>query len=511
MKTSAEMVRSFGLSWLSTILFLILPFSATAADLLGGLFGKPEMSLSTTRVGFADQLVGSSSAAQYLTVRNSGNAPLEIRSVARSGSAAGDYRSAGCVTTLQPGAACKVELRFRPSVTGARDATLTLSGNVPSRSVSLSGKGVAPPPASGSGYRAQNGQIINGAGNPVQIRGINMYGFNADILIPQYLWQMNWKAQIQQVKSLGFNTIRVPFVPDTLYTPQAGYFDPNRNPELVGKTPLQILDLWLAEVDRQGLYFVLDFHSVAKNRQNNTWHTTATDTYNGQPYTEDHWVRDLVFVAKRYAHLRRFMGIDLYNEPTGEVRWGSGDANAYKPANDWKRAAERAGNAVLSANPKLLVFVEGISANWDGVESTNVPINYGENLRPQSYLPLNIPNAKLVFAPHSYGPDVYQKSTFSHPDFPANLAKDWELLFGQFHPRHPVVMGEFGGRYGNGSGGAKDKVWQDAFVDYLIGKNMRGGFYWCYTPNSWDTGGILDDNLQVRQDKMALMHRLWGR
>jgi hypothetical protein len=30
------------------------------------------------------------------------------------------------------------------------------------------------------------------------------------------------------------------------------------------------------------------------------------------------------------------------------------------------------------------------------------------------------------------------------------------------------------------------------------------------TPNSFDTGGILDDSLNVRQDKMALVKRLWG-
>ncbi|MHB8699354.1 MAG: IPT/TIG domain-containing protein, partial [Sulfuricaulis sp.] len=39
---------------------------------------------------------------------------------------------------------------------------------------------------------------------------------------------------------------------------------------------------------------------------------------------------------------------------------------------------------------------------------------------------------------------------------------------------------------------------------------MSNSFYWCYTPNSGDTGGILDSNLNVRQDKMALLQKLWG-
>ena len=39
---------------------------------------------------------------------------------------------------------------------------------------------------------------------------------------------------------------------------------------------------------------------------------------------------------------------------------------------------------------------------------------------------------------------------------------------------------------------------------------MRSSFYWCYTPNRGDTGGILDDQLKVRPEKMALLRKLWG-
>jgi len=496
----------------STTLTLTSNVPARSVGLSGkGVAPQAAMSLSASSVAFGDRTVNTTGPARTLTISNTGKAPLTIQSISLGGGQPGDFSAAGCITTLQPGTSCTAQLQFRPSATGTRSTTLTLTSNVPARTVGLGGNGVPPPDTSvNGGFQAVSGQIVDAAKNTIQIRGLNMYGFNADILIPQYLWQMSWKAQIQQVKDLGFNTIRVPFVPATLYAAKPGYFDPNLNPELVGKTPLQILDLWLAELDRQGLYFVLDFHSVSNQRQNNTWYTNDTSiTWNGQPYSEDDWVRDLVFVAKRYAGRPHFLGVDLYNEPTGEVRWGSG-AGGYTPAADWKRAVEKAGSAILAANPNLLIFVEGISANWDGVEDNNVPINWGENLRPQSYLPLNLPNAKLVFTPHSYGPDVYVKSTFSDPSFPANLAKDWEALFGQFYPQHPIVMGEFGGRYGNGTAGMKDKQWQDAFVSYLISKNIRGGFYWCYTPNSGDTGGILDDNLQVREDKMALLRRLWG-
>lgn len=372
--------------------------------------------------------------------------------------------------------------------------------------------------AMAAGYFTSAGKIYDASSQQIQIRGISHFGFNAPMLQPQYMWAMNWKAQIAQIKSLGFNAVRVPFVPDTLYsnTPvnQLNYIDANLNPDLIGKTPLQVLDMWMDEAELQGLYVLLDFHSVSKQRQYPTWFVSNPADYyliyNNQAYTKEHWIRDLVYVARRYARLPHFMGIDIYNEPNGVVRWSTGDPNMTNPNNYWKGAAELAAAAILAANPNLLVFVQGINGNFDGRENSGIPMNWGEDFQPQAYQPLNIPNDKLVLTPHTYGPDVYVKSSFSAANFPANLSAHWDALFGQFHPIHPVIVGEWGGKYGQGTGGQQDVLWQNAFVDYLLSKGIRDSFYWCYTPNSGDTGGILDDNLNVRQDKMTLVKKLWG-
>jgi cellulase/cellobiase CelA1 len=54
-------------------------------------------------------------------------------------------------------------------------------------------------------------------------------------------------------------------------------------------------------------------------------------------------------------------------------------------------------------------------------------------------------------------------------------------------------------------------VWQDALVDYLVGKGIGSAFYWTWNPNSGDTGGILrDDWSTVREDKLTLLRRLWN-
>lgn len=373
---------------------------------------------------------------------------------------------------------------------------------------------VGPP----SGYHVRAGQVHDREGRPIQLRGINHFGFNAPILQPQFLWKMGWKEQIAQIRDLGFNAVRLPFVPDTLHvtTPvdTLSWLDGAENQALVGRTPLQVLDLWMEEAERQGLYVLLDFHSVSAQRQYPTWFLdTPADfalMYHGRAYTEQDWIDDLVLVARRYAHLRHFIGIDLYNEPHDIVRWAAGDRRASDPKYHWKTAAEKAAAAVLVANPDLLVFVAGITGNWDGVEDSRIPMNYGENLQPQAYQPLDIRADKLVLSPHTYGPDVYRKATFDARGYPANLGAHWELLFGQFHPRHAVVIGEWGGHYGHGrDADPADVAWQDALVDYLQDKGIHSSFYWCYTPNSEGTGGILDDDLQVREDKMALLRRHW--
>jgi len=410
------------------------------------------------------------------------------------------------VSMLRPGT-----IRLLPVIVGSvLLSALTACGGGGSGSASGSN-------ATAGAYIVQAGKIYDAGGQEIQIRGVSHFGFNNPNLRPEFLWNMGWKEQIAQMKSLGFNAIRVPFVPDTLYNttpivngPGRTFIDENLNAELIGKTPLQVLDLWMAEADRQGMYILLDFHSVSKMRLYPTWFVSNPADfnliYNNQAYTKEDWVRDLVFVAQRYAHLAHFLGIDLHNEPHGVVRWNSGADPIYF----WKAAAELASAAVLAANPNLLIFVQGIHGNYDNIENSNIPMNFGEDFQPQAYQPLNIPNDKLVLTPHTYGPDVYPKSSFGSPNYPANLAADWETLFGQFHPQHLVIVGEWGGRYGQGGVGQADVAWQNAFVDYLIGKGMRNSFYWCYTPNSSDTGGILDDNLNVRQDKMALLRRLWG-
>ncbi len=336
--------------------------------------------------------------------------------------------------------------------------------------------------------------IYSDAGAVVQLKGVNWFGFETTNYTVHGLWARNWKQMIQQIKSQGFNAVRLPFCPTTLRGVTPSSIDYSLNPDLAGKNSLAVLDAVIAEFDRQGIYVLLDHHRLDCKLISELWYTSN--------YSEAQWLADLRFVANRYRSRPRVIGIDLKNEPHGAATWGTRNN-----ASDWNLAAGRAASQVLAVAPHWLIFVEGIGAG--GQCSSGQAAFWGENLAPLACTPSPVPANRLVLSPHTYGPDVYAQPYHNAANFPANMAAIWNGHWGFAITSAPVVLGEFGGKYGEGH--SRDRAWQNALVDYLIGKGINSGFYWSWNPNSSDTGGILrDDWNTVRNDKMTLLRRLWA-
>lgn len=349
-----------------------------------------------------------------------------------------------------------------------------------------------------AGYKVQSGQILNDANQVIQLRGVNWFGFETQNYVAHGLWARNWKNMIEQMKTLGFNAVRLPVCPGTLRGVTPSSIDYSRNADLQNKTSLQILDLFMSELNNQGIYVLLDHHRPDCNAISELWYING--------YSEQQWISDLAFMAQRYKGFANFLGIDLKNEPHGSATWGTGNV-----ATDWDTAVAKAAAAILNVAPDRLIFVEGIQNN-PSCSNNQYGIWWGGNLQPIACKPLNVPANRLVLSPHVYGPDVYNQPYFNDSSFPNNMPAIWDLHFGNLKNKgYAVIPGEFGGKYGNGGGNPKDRTWQDAFVTYLINKNMRSGFYWSWNPNSGDTGGILqDDWTSIWQNKVTLLKRLWG-
>jgi hypothetical protein len=116
---------------------------------VNGAYPGPAATLSASSLTYGNQNTGTTSAAQPVTLTNSGTAPLSLTSVAIGGTNPGDFaQTNNCPATLMVNATCTVNVTFAPTAAGARSATLTFTDNAPSvtQSVALSGTGVVPPP-----------------------------------------------------------------------------------------------------------------------------------------------------------------------------------------------------------------------------------------------------------------------------------------------------------------------------------------------------------------------------
>ena len=161
---------------------------ATQTVSLTGTGTGPAVSLSPTSLTFPAQAVGTSSSAQSVTLSNTGNAALSITSI----TASGDFsQTHTCGSSVAAGASCTLSVTFKPTATGSRSGTLTITDNASpaTQTVSLTGTGVAAPTVSlsptsltfpaqavGSGSSAQSVTLSNTGSATLSITSITVSG-----------------------------------------------------------------------------------------------------------------------------------------------------------------------------------------------------------------------------------------------------------------------------------------------------------------------------------------------
>ena len=109
------------------------------------LYLQSPAALAPLGLTYATQEVGTTSAAQNVTVTNNGSSPLKIASVTMGGTNPGDFGAVShCGSSLAAGGSCNISVVFKPTTFGARYAALTVTyGTSPKTSqvVELSGTG----------------------------------------------------------------------------------------------------------------------------------------------------------------------------------------------------------------------------------------------------------------------------------------------------------------------------------------------------------------------------------
>ncbi|NJN87851.1 MAG: glycoside hydrolase family 5 protein, partial [Leptolyngbyaceae cyanobacterium SL_7_1] len=91
---------------------------------------------------------------------------------------------------------------------------------------------------------ARGADLIDATGQAVLLRGVNWFGLETELNAPHGLWSRDYKEMLAQIKSLGYNVIRLPYSVQGLRESAIDGvdFSLGSNQELQGKTPLEVMD-----------------------------------------------------------------------------------------------------------------------------------------------------------------------------------------------------------------------------------------------------------------------------
>jgi hypothetical protein len=163
--------------------------SSTAATQTASLSGIGEApatdTLSPLVLSFTQQQIGTSSAAQNVTLTNSGGVALTLIAASVS---PGDFSVVNaCGNSLAAHASCEFNVAFSPTAVGTRTATLTITDQFRYQNVTLTGIGIAGPgvsltptalsfPATGVGLTAfaQTLTLTNNGGVVLVVSGVTV-------------------------------------------------------------------------------------------------------------------------------------------------------------------------------------------------------------------------------------------------------------------------------------------------------------------------------------------------
>ena len=351
--------------------------------------------------------------------------------------------------------------------------------------------------------------IVDKDGKEVWLTGCNWFGYNTGTNMFDGVWNCNLKDSLKAIADRGFNVLRVPMSSELLLQwkrgeyPRANYNNAY-NTELNSMNSLEIFDYVLSLCEQNGMKVIIDIHTVktdASGHNHPVWYR--------EDMTEDDFIDSLSWTAERYKNNDTIIGYDLKNEPHGKAAenphaiW-----NNSKDKDNWKRVAERAGNAVLDKNPNALIIIEGIQIyprdikanNFVSKDDDNDYYNtwWGANLMGVKDYPIDFGsperNKQIVYSPHDYGPRVYEQPWFKGGFTYESLYKDaWHdyWLYIAEEDIAPIFVGEWGG-FMEGD----NLKWMEYFRQLIAEKHLHHTF-WCFNANSGDTGGLVKDDFKT--------------
>ncbi|MFC1408315.1 discoidin domain-containing protein [Streptacidiphilus sp. N1-12] len=175
----------------------------------GGGSTAPALAATPASLTFAGQTVGSSGAAQTTTVKNNGTAAASLGAVTVSG----DYTdTTSCGSTLAVGASCTVSVTFKPTATGTRGGTVSISSNDPAGPLTVALTGTGNAAGGGGGGNLALTAVMTASGSTQNYTPANTndgstssYWESTDNAFPQWL-----QADLGSAKNVTTLTLDLP-------------------------------------------------------------------------------------------------------------------------------------------------------------------------------------------------------------------------------------------------------------------------------------------------------------
>ena len=311
-----------------------------------------------------------------------------------------------------------------------------------------------------------------------QIKGINWFGAETDCHVPHGLWVHSLDYYLDLMRVHNFNSIRIPFSYESVENMDAVVQEScvTMSPSLQGKTFRQALHEIISGAEFRNMSILLDFHTIGGI-------ITEFPSLPGE-VTEDEFIERWKTVLWEYGHYSNILGVDLKNEPHGNIRWPF-----------WGEFVRRAISSIEQSVPYYqgLFFVEGIQDPYDH------SVWGGSFSKLEDSLGV-VPSARIVFSPHVYGVSVRGQVALDDSD---KMWDEW-FAFIQKKYQNPLCIGEIGGWFDG-----DDETWHERVLSYLQRLKIQNAFYWCLNPNSVDTGGILDfDWTTLNMEKIEFCNEL---
>ena len=275
------------------------------------------------------------------------------------------------------------------------------------------------------------------------IKGINWFGFETEYKNLMCTWTNDIEWNINKIKELDFNYIRLPF-----------------SLEFVNDGNWEEMDKFFNIAYQYDINVVLDFHRLHSTHQ-------SFRPYD-KHFTFDDFLDTWRIILDRYKSYPNLKGVDIFNEYQGN--------NVV----EWNNLSRQIVSFIENQFPERFDYYVG-GVRWGG----NL---YGVKLDDLEY------NNRITYTIHKYwfsdGIDV----------------EAWAATFDK--KNHKLIsVGEWGYKT---DGSEFEKIFAIEFVDWLKQNNIRDTFFWTWTYNSGDTGGILKaDCTTVDYEKIRLLHDLW--